>query len=117
MNWNVDIGVKRLCEQRGDVSFFFKDFNGVNDFCAADFKAVLDTAHLIAVHEILNVEDERKESLPHVVIQKQHISDAFSRTRPSLLPGDKVKFERYCGPFLGKKISHSEEVKLKTSLK
>ena len=117
MKRNVDTGIKKLCEQSDDlISIFCKDFDLVREFCAADFKAVLDTAHLIAVHEILEKGNKGKESLPQVVIKKQHITDAFSRTRPSLLPQDKAKFEKYFRPFLGKKISHSE-VQLKTSLK
>lgn len=47
----------------------------------------------MAVHEILDKKLSAQEK-HNVVLGKQHIKDAFRRTRPSLLPADKLKFTR-----------------------
>lgn len=97
---NLDEEVEQLQQQQSDLfSIFCNDLDRAHDFCAADMKAVLDTAHLMSVHEILD-NKTAKDVSPQVVIKKQHILDAFRRTRPSLLPSDKIKFQRFFRPFL-----------------
>ena len=96
---NIDAEVKSLHEREDLFAFFCKDLEHAKDFSAADMKAVLDTAHLGAVHEILQndpVAGKRCEG----VIGKQHIIDAFRRTRPSLLPADKFKFKKFFKSFV-----------------
>lgn len=86
------------------------------------FLQVMDTAHLLRVHEILdeqlgshchgktseemgtNPGMEQKESHA-VVISKQHILEAFKRARPSLLPKDRKMLQRFYKPFMTKEIS------------
>jgi peroxin-1 len=96
---SVDDEVRQLQQNEDLFSFFCKDLDHIKEFCAADLKAVLDTAHLMAVHDILATS---KEETCEVKIGKQHISDAFSRTRPSLLAVDRARFVRYFEPFRSK---------------
>lgn len=96
---NVDNEVKSLHEKGDLFSFFCQDLDHVKDFCAADLKAVLDTAHLAAVHEILYSKPAVREGRD-IVIGKRHIIEAFKRTRPSLLPADKLKFNRFFQSFI-----------------
>jgi sugar phosphate isomerase/epimerase len=130
---SVDAEVK-LCQEREDLfSTFCQGLDHAKAFCAADLKAVLDTAHLMAVHEII-VSKSFAQEKHHVVLGKQHIKDAFRRTRPSLLPADKLMFKRSFQSFLTHdlKVDGSEwydgsltsdsgtaysDIKLKTSLR
>jgi len=84
---NVDDEVSCLL-QSGDLhSTFCKDFGHAKDFSAADMKAVLDTAHLLSVHEILDTSS--RDAGVHPILRKCHILEAFKRTRTSLLPTDR----------------------------
>lgn len=102
-SWNVDEEVSFL-QQKGELySALCKDLTYVKDLSAADMKAVMDTAHLFRVHEML-VEKDDGESLendtpPKVIVGKRNIIEAFKRTRPSLLPEDRQKLQRYYQPF------------------
>ena len=137
MSRNVDEEVNNLLQSTKDLfSEFCRDLDHAREFCASDLKAVLDTAHLISVHEILEMKPANQEKL-HVTIRKQHIVDAFSRTtRSSLLPADKLKFKRFFRPFMAddlntgdpewiaeQSVTYSDketafsDVKLKTSLR
>lgn len=99
---NIDEEVNSLIQQKKDLfSAFCQDLDYVKGFCAADLKAVLATAHLNAVHEILGQNEIDQKSRCQVMIRKHHIVNAFKRTRPSLLPSDKAKFQRFFRPFFG----------------
>lgn len=112
---SVDEEVK-LCLEREDLfSTFCQDLSHAKSFCAADLKAVLDTAHLMAVHEILDKKLSAQEK-HNVVLGKQHIKDAFRRTRPSLLPADKLMFTRSFRSFLSNDLKADDSEWNGTSL-
>ena len=96
---NLDEEIERL-KHEDLYSIFCEGLNHAKEFCASDLKAVLDTAHLTAVHEILDKKLTNPERSDHVVIKKHHLLDAFKRTRPSLLPSDKLKFQKFFRPFM-----------------
>jgi SpoVK/Ycf46/Vps4 family AAA+-type ATPase len=102
-SWNVDEEVSLLRQKKELCSVLCKDLSYVKDLSAADMKAVMDTAHLMRVHEMLDDEDDcespQNETPPGVIICKSHIIEAFKRTRPSLLPEDRQKLQRYYQPF------------------
>jgi len=90
---NVDEEVIQI-QKDGNLfdSFCTQDCAYAQDFSAADMKAVLDTAHLLCVHDILNgAKDGKEEGEEHgpAILNKGHILEAFRRTRPSLLPKDR----------------------------
>eukprot|EP00986_Skeletonema_menzelii_P005182 scaffold1836_cov137-Skeletonema_menzelii.AAC.1 len=102
-SWDIDEEV-HLLRQKGELySSFCVNLDYAEDLSAADMKAVMDTAHLIRVHEILAEEGDEKspdnEMHPKVIVGKRHIIEAFNRTRPSLLPEDRQKMQRYYEPF------------------
>ncbi len=103
-SWNVDEEV-HLLQQRGELhSALCVNLPYAKDLSAADMKAVMDTAHLMRVHEMLNEEvggerPEDNEMHQRVIIGKRHIIEAFERTRPSLLMEDRQKLQRYYEPF------------------
>ncbi|KAK1745078.1 hypothetical protein QTG54_004369 [Skeletonema marinoi] len=72
---------------------------------SCDMKAVMSTAHLIRVHEMLDEEVDGES--PENLIHQRHIIEAFKRTRPSLLPEDRQKLQRYYQPFRADVISNS----------
>ena len=123
--WDVDEEVRFLQKEGKLHSVLCKDLAFSEDLSAADMKAVLDTAHLIRVHEMLdeNADEGSSEStLPvNVVLCKRNIVEAFNQARPSLLPTDRQKLYRYYKPFLSKekKTPGCDELKrtLKTSFR
>jgi peroxin-1 len=100
MTRNVDEEVKHFQKNEDLFSFFCHDLDYVKEFCAADLKAVLDTAHLMSVHDFLGTAPTNRDNSHRVIIGKQHILDAFRQTRPSLLPADKSAFLRFYQKFL-----------------
>jgi len=118
---NVDDEVSCLL-QSGDLhSTFCKDFGHAKDFSAADMKAVLDTAHLLCVHEILDTSD--REAGVHPILRKSHILEAFKRTRTSLLPTDRRVLQSIYASFGDLDVKQEtparnmEDNRLKTSLR
>ncbi|KAL7435418.1 hypothetical protein ACHAXH_006391 [Discostella pseudostelligera] len=118
---NVDDEVSCL-QQSGDLySTFCKDFDHAKDFSAADMKAVLDTAHLLCVHEILDTSD--REAGVHPILRKSHILEAFKRTRTSLLPTDRRVLQSIYASFGDLDVKQEtparnmEDNRLKTSLR
>ena len=110
-SWNIDDEV-RLLRQKGELhSALCVNLAYAEDLSAADMKAVMSTAHLIRVHEMLDeeVNGESPENIihPKVIVGKRHIIEAFKRTRPSLLPEDRQKLQRYYQPFRADVISNS----------
>ena len=97
---NVDEEVCHL-KQDGDLfNSFCKDFDYAKEFSAADMKAVLDTAHLLCVHDILDSNDiEGEAEHGPAILRKHHILEAFRRTRPSLLPKDRQVLQRIYASF------------------
>eukprot|EP00804_Cyclotella_cryptica_P008613 CCRYP_007601-RA/>CCRYP_007601-RA protein AED:0.17 eAED:0.17 QI:142/0.33/0.5/1/1/1/4/0/1155 len=100
MTRNLDEELKHLEQNEDLFSFFCQDFDHAKDFSAADLKAVLDTAHLMSVHDYLGQVRTNRDSSHQVMIGKQHIIEAFRQTRPSLLPADKLSFLRFYRKFL-----------------
>lgn len=99
---NVDGEVSRL-EQAGDLfNSFCKDFAHAKGLSAADMKAVLDTAHLLCVHDLLDTKNGAAEHGP-AILGKSHILEAFRLTRPSLLPKDRHMLQSIYSSF-GKKV-------------
>mmetsp|Transcript_2629 Transcript_2629/g.5665 ORF Transcript_2629/g.5665 Transcript_2629/m.5665 type:complete len:1261 (-) Transcript_2629:59-3841(-) len=117
---NVDEEVSHL-QQGGDLfSFFCKDFGYAKDFSAADMKAVLDTAHLLCVHDILDANQGGARGPP--ILGKCHILEAFRRTRPSLLPKDRRVLQSIYDSFGSNQTKEESSEnpsgqKLKTSLR
>ncbi|KAL9181342.1 hypothetical protein ACHAXT_010147 [Thalassiosira profunda] len=90
----VDAEVSEL-QQTGDLfNHFCKGLDYARDFSAADMKAVLDTAHLLCVHEMLDANASGDRVQGPAVLTKRHIVQGFRRTRPSLLPRDRQVLQR-----------------------
>eukprot|EP00804_Cyclotella_cryptica_P006502 CCRYP_012777-RD/>CCRYP_012777-RD protein AED:0.25 eAED:0.25 QI:1057/0.5/0.66/1/1/0.66/3/0/875 len=100
MTRNLDEELKHLEQNEDLFSFFCQDFDHAKYFSAADLKAVLDTAHLMSVHDYLGQVRTNQDSSHQVMIGKQHVIEAFRQTRPSLLPADKLSFLRFYRKFL-----------------
>ena len=77
---------------------------------AADLKAVMDTAHLLAVHEHLRREEERVQSpesdtnaveteTASIKIEKEHVMEALRSCRPSLGDDDRKMLGSIYAPF------------------
>lgn len=101
---------------------FCKELGYAEDFSAADMKAVLDTAHLLCVHEILDRNDGSTGR--GAMLCKRHIVEAFKRTRPSLLQKDRRLLENIYSCFGRKKNQMKDDQSdgvvgkaLKTSLR
>ena len=94
---NVDEEVSQLLEEGDLFNSFCKDFGYAKDFSAADMKAVLDTAHLLCVHDILDATDRGAHG--PAILAKCHIFEGFRRTRPSLLPKDRLILQRIYASF------------------
>lgn len=106
-SWDLDEEVLSLCRKGELYSALCNDLTYARDLSAADMKAVMDTAHLIRVHEMMDesgdnatVSDENGLP-PKVIISKRHMITALRRTRPSLLTEDRVKLQNYYKPFGG----------------
>ena len=117
---NIDDQVSDLMQRDGDLfDMFCKDFGYAREFSAADMNAVLDTAHLICVHEILD--NSKGEPLGAAVMGKHHILEAFRRTRPSMLPKDRHALKNIYSSFgsnqLHKDSSQAKPHGQKTSLR
>jgi len=122
---NVDEEVSQI-RMDGDLfnSFCSQDCAYAQDFSAADMKAVLDTAHLLCVHDILNgakdgTEEEEEQQNP-AILNKDHILEAFRRTRPSLLPKDRHILQHIYARFGSKEKngeSESDKSESRDSLK
>ncbi len=102
-SWDIDEEV-HLLQQEMKLYSLCVNLPHAKDLSAADMKAVMDTAHLMRVHEILDDEvsgehPEKNEMHQNVVVGKRHIIKAFERTRPSLLLEDREKLQRYYKPF------------------
>ena len=94
---NIDDEVSCI-HQSGDLySSFCNDFDHAKDFSAADMKAVLDTAHLLCVHEMLDGKVQAAYDYP--ILRKYHILEAFKRTRSSLLSADKRSLQSIYASF------------------
>lgn len=82
-------------------------------------KAVLDTARLLCVHEILDANDGGAQC--PALLRKCHILEAFRRTRPSLLPSDRQMLQGIYASFGDHRIEEDSYGKsgrgLKTSLR
>ena len=82
-------------------------------FSPADLKGVLDTAHLIAVHEVL--EGGYTKARPKISLKA--LIDAFNSTKPSLSDADYTFFTSIYNPFRGLQSIQPSDVPLKTALK
>ena len=116
---NVDEEVSSI-QLGGDCyDSFCQGCDYARDFSAADLKAVLDTARLLSVHEILDANDVGAHAPP--ILRKCHILEAFRRTRPSLLPNDREVLQSIYASFGDhqmKEDSHGKSGRgLKTSLR
>ena len=94
---NVDEEVSSIRQGGNCYDSFCKDCDYARDFSAADMKAVLDTARLLCVHEILAANDGGDHA--PAILRKSHILEAFKHTRPSLLPNDRQILQRIYASF------------------
>ncbi len=87
----------------------------------SDIQGAFDTAHLSSVHDILRNENKStsRDAKVSVLIQSDHLLEAFERTRPSLSTSDHQMFSKAFAPFLGTtaKGAPLSKRKLKTTLK
>eukprot|EP00578_Thalassiosira_sp_NH16_P007196 CAMPEP_0181123900 /NCGR_PEP_ID=MMETSP1071-20121207/26171_1 /TAXON_ID=35127 /ORGANISM="Thalassiosira sp., Strain NH16" /LENGTH=1237 /DNA_ID=CAMNT_0023209123 /DNA_START=98 /DNA_END=3812 /DNA_ORIENTATION=- len=92
---DVDEEVSHL-QQCGDLfDCFCKDFRYAQDFSAADMKAVLDTAHLLCVHEILDAHHNGGPRGP-ATLSKRHIAEAIGGQDPHCCQ----KIEKCCNAYM-----------------
>lgn len=94
----------RLLQEHGD------NLSHLRRLSAADLKAVMDTAHLLAVHEHLRrVEESAVASVPgadaaetktlSMKIEKEHVIEALRSCRPSLGDDDRQMLGSIYAPF------------------
>ncbi|KAL7530177.1 hypothetical protein ACHAXR_008670 [Thalassiosira sp. AJA248-18] len=117
---NVDDEVSRLDQAQDLFNSFCKDFDYAKDFSAADMKAVLDTAHLLCVREILDAHNGGSHG--PAILGKRHILEAFRRTKPSMLSRDRQVLQSIYASFGKNQIreessDHQQPHGLKTSLR
>lgn len=89
----------------------------IRRFSPADFKAVLNTAHVNAVHESLRT--AKPEEIKQVLISERDLRLALLSTRPSLLAEDYSALDNVYKTFMGEKgkVVRREKKELKTTLK
>ena len=89
----------------------------IHRFSPADFKAVLNTAHVNAVHESLRT--AKPEEIKQVLISERNLRLALLSTRPSLLAKDYSALDNVYKTFMGEKgkVVRREKKELKTTLK
>ena len=110
--------VDKEVSQCGDLfNLFCKDFSYAKDFSAADMKAVLDTSHLLCVHDLLDTNTHGP-----VILKKHHILEALRRTRPSLQSKDKRMLQNIYRSFGSNQmeddsLDQPDSRKLKTALR
>jgi len=73
---NIDNEVSSIRLGGDCYNFFCQGCDYARDFSAADMKAVLDTARLLSVHEILDANNRGAHVPP--IFRKCHILEAFS---------------------------------------
>ena len=126
MTRNIDKEVSNLLHAGDLFNSFCKDFEYAKDMSAADIKAVLDTAHLLCVHDILDTVNNDGGVSEHLhgsaLLSKGHILEAFRRTRPSLLPKDRDQLQHIYAKFGSSSKKEKDESSdkvhtLKTSLR
>lgn len=123
-SWNIDEDVQ-LLQQKRKLHSLCVNIPHAKDLSAADMKAVIDTAHLMRVHEMLDNEvgeecPESDKMHQKVIVGTRHIIEAFERTRPSLLLEDRQKLQRYYDPFrddIKTSAQDSDDLEPKTNLK
>lgn len=75
----------------------------IRSFAPSDIKAVVDSAYLKAVHEVLaksdSVQDEAQDT--PITIHLHHLVEALKTTRPSLSIDDRRMLQRVYRPFIG----------------
>ena len=116
---NIDDEVSSIRLGGDCYNSFCQGCDYAGDFSAADMKAVLDTARLLSVHEILDANDGGAHVPP--ILRKCHILEAFRRTRPSLLPNDRGFLQSIYASFGDHQMKEDSHGKggrgLKTSLR
>ncbi|KAL3827523.1 hypothetical protein ACHAXA_002020 [Cyclostephanos tholiformis] len=116
---NVDEEVSCIRQGGNCYDIFCQECDYARDFSAADMKAVLDTARLLCVHEILDANNGGAHA--PAMLRKCHILEAFRRTRPSLLPNDSQALQSMYATFGDHQVREDHHGKndrgLKTSLR
>jgi peroxin-1 len=98
LNWNMLEQDRHFISSNDLVHEISNTMPHARRFAAADLKAVMDTAHVSAVHEALATKtvDEIKE----VTIQMLHLKESLSKTRACLSPDDARELNQIYRPFL-----------------
>jgi peroxin-1 len=98
LNWNMEEQDRHFISSNDLVREISKSMPHARRFAAADLKAVMDTAHVSAVHEALATKtvDEIKE----VTVQMLHLKESLSKTRACLSPDDAQEMKEIYRPFL-----------------
>jgi peroxin-1 len=98
LNWNMQEQDRHFISSNDLVHEISKSMPHARRFAAADLKAVMDTAHVSAVHEALTTKtvDEIKE----VTVQMLHLKESLLKTRACLSPDDAQELKEIYRPFL-----------------
>ena len=111
---NVDDDVDSALRGNAFDQIIDLDIDLALHYSAADLQAVLDTAHLLCVHEAL---ESNATHTDVVKINLRHLQEAFRRTKPSLLPTDRKILTKIYNLFSGNSqpLNEKDGQKLKTS--
>ena len=98
LNWNMQEQDRQHISSNDLVHEISKTMPHARRFAAADLKAVMDTAHVSAVHEALATKSVGE--IKEVTVQMLHLKESLSKTRASLSPDDAQELQQIYRPFL-----------------
>lgn len=97
--WSLSLECKEAIASQEFVKEIFSAMPHAKSFSAADFKAVLDTAHVNAVHEALKAVSSPSD-LNAVTIELSQLYESLSRTRPCLSRDDALMLQEVYRVFM-----------------
>jgi peroxin-1 len=98
LNWNMQEQDRHFISSNDLVNEISKTMPHARRFAAADLKAVMDTAHVSAVHEALTT--KTVDEIQEVTVQMVHLKESLSKTRACLSPDDAEELNAIYRPFL-----------------
>eukprot|EP00980_Cylindrotheca_fusiformis_P029545 scaffold23505_cov119-Cylindrotheca_fusiformis.AAC.4 len=114
-NWNLSADCQDFISSKAKVHAVLSEVSGIDRFSPADLRAALETAHVNAVHRLL--ETAAPEDIEKVEISKEDLTLALQTTRPSLNGYDAGELTEIYSAFKGEKSSRTKKTKLMTTLK
>jgi SpoVK/Ycf46/Vps4 family AAA+-type ATPase len=97
--WSLSLECRQAIASQEFVKDIFSTMPHAKSFSAADFKAVLDTAHVNAVHEALKAVPSPAD-LSAVTIELSQLYVSLSRTRPCLSRDDSLMLQEVYHVFM-----------------